>query len=113
MSRFTQNFTSQFTSQQVFDFFADYLMKEGFSQHTEKGEGCWKKGVGMATYPQFIKLTRTQTGIYTLEAWLKYPILPGVYVGELGLSGFFAVVPKQLLQKRVDDILNALKANKI
>lgn len=48
-----------------------------------------------------------------LEAWIKFAILPGVYVGEMGTKGFVGALPKQLLKERVDKTLMAMQANVI
>lgn len=61
-----------------------------------------EKGVGLLTAPQFLKLSVNNDGSYVLEAWIKFAILPGVYVGEMGTKGFVGALPKQLLKERVD-----------
>jgi hypothetical protein len=45
-----------------------------------------------------------RSGKLYLEAWLKFPILPGVYVGEFGIDGLFGVIPKRQLKVRVEAI---------
>lgn len=72
-----------------------------------------KKGVGLLTAPQFLKLSVNNDGSYVLEAWIKFAILPGVYVGEMGTKGFVGALPKQLLKERVDKTLMAMQANVI
>jgi hypothetical protein len=32
---------------------------------------------------------------------LKYPLLPGVYVGEMGITGIFGALPKKWLRDTV------------
>lgn len=39
-----------------------------------------------------------------MEAWLKYVLLPGVYFGEMGVTGFYAIAVKKPLKKRVDTL---------
>lgn len=75
----------------------DYLNKEGFKQKIYKGEQVWKKGTGMLTAPQFIKFSTYQGNVH-LEAWIKQAILPGVYVGEMGLNGAYGFAIKKLLK---------------
>jgi len=77
-----------------------FMLNEGFTLIDYKGYKVWKKGVGIATAPQYFSIQYSANTIY-LEAFIRYPILPGVYVGEMGLSGFFVAVPKSLLKGRV------------
>lgn len=75
-----------------------------------KDENVWKKGKGVLTGPQYIKLTPLNDGTYILEAWVKFAILPGVYVGEMGITGFFGAIPKSFLKARVEMIFQCLNA---
>ena len=88
---------------------SEYLIKEGFAQHNYGGVNAWKKGVGMLTAPQFFIFSNTEDSIL-IEAFIKNAILPGVYVGEMGLSGFYGAVPKQLLRTRVEAIENYIRS---
>ena len=82
----------------------DYFVKEGFKQELRDGEVVWRKGNGWLTAPQIIKLIY-QNGQVHLEAWLKIPLLPGVYVGEMGVTGFYAAIPKRMLKSSVDTLV--------
>lgn len=112
MARYVQSFTTPFTPQQAMNYFCSYMQSEGFSYVNKGNEGCWKKGVGLVSGPQFIKLTQAN-GVYTLEAWIKFAILPGVYVGEMGVTGAFGAIPKAFLKERVDSLLMALQARPV
>ncbi len=110
MPRYSQSFFSPFTPQQVNDSFASFLTSEGFKLVTKKGESYWKKGVGLLTAPQFLKLSYNN-GAYVLEAWIKIALLPGVYLGEMPLDkGFAGAIPKSMLQSKVDRIFAMLQA---
>lgn len=85
----------------------DYLNKEGFKQKVYKGETVWKKGTGMLTAPQFIKISSMQGNVH-LEAWIKQAVLPGVYVGEMGLDGAYGFAIKKVLKDRVDALARLL-----
>lgn len=50
--------------------------------------------------PTFIKISFF-TGIVRVEAWLKFALLPGVYVGEEGLEGALGFAVKGPLKQRV------------
>lgn len=112
MARHIVRFYSPFSPQQVNDFFISYMNGEGFKITTRKGESFWKKGVGLLTAPQFIKLTQ-QNNVYTLEAWLPFAVLPGTYIGEMDLKGFVGCLPKSFLEARVNQILSTLQAQPI
>ena len=109
MSRFIQPFTTPYNPQQVMNCFNSYMQREGFEYVTKNGESYWKKGMGLLMAPQYLRLTQTNGG-YVLEAWLKFALLPGVYVGEMGIKGFFGALPKAMLKERVDALLATLQA---
>ncbi len=82
-----------------------YMTNEGFQLVDYKGQKVWKKGVGMLTAPQYFSIQYKDNTIY-LEAFIRFALLPGVYVGEMGINGFFGAVPKQLLKQRVNTVEN-------
>jgi hypothetical protein len=77
-----------------------YLLDQGFR---ETPEGVWKKGMGLMLGPQFIRF-ETKPGSTHLEAWIKFALLPGIYMGEMGITGAFAFIPKKKLRSRVEAI---------
>ena len=81
----------------------DYLTREGFVNKTYQGELVWQKGIGLMTAPQFIKFGFTADSVI-VEAWMKYAILPGVYLGEMGIKGFFGFAMKAILRTRVKSV---------
>lgn len=80
-----------------------YMQNEGFSLIDYKGGKVWKKGVGLVTAPQYFSIRYFDNRI-VLEAFIRYPLFPGVYIGEMGLTGFVGAVPKNLLRGRVDAV---------
>ena len=109
MARFIQHFISPLSEKEVVEGFFAFARKEGFEPHTEDGESCWKKGVGVATAPQFLKLSRGN-GDYVLEAWIKFAVVPGVYAGEMDLNDFTGAIPKKKLKSRVNAYLKSVQA---
>lgn len=85
----------------------DFMNKEGFKPTVCEGENVWKLGHGFLTSPQFIK-TSYVNGTITLEAWLKFAWLPGVYSGEMGLDGFFGGLVKASLKEKVNNLISLL-----
>lgn len=108
MARFVTEFTINQPKEFVDFILKDFCAKEGFEYTRFKGENVWKKGIGMMTAPQFIKVD-CQNGKVHLEAWMKYAILPGVYCGEMGLTGFWGFAVKQMLKSRVDALIALLQ----
>lgn len=106
--RFIADFQAGRTDEEIRYIVTDYLSREGFSCTNYKGEEVWKKGVGALTAPQFLKVN-FQNGRVHLEAWLKYALLPGVYCGEMGLTGFVGIAVKKPLKARVDMLISILQ----
>jgi hypothetical protein len=79
-----------------------YLEESGF-QLVDAELNVWQKGMGLLTGPQFVQF-EVRDGELHLEAWIKFALLPGVYLGEMGTDGFFAFIPKSQLKSRVQDI---------
>lgn len=85
----------------------DYLKKEGFKPVLYKGEWMWKKGEGFLTAPQYVKIAYG-AGVVHVEAFLRYAILPGVFVGEMGLNGAWGFLVKDMLRAKVDGLVRLL-----
>lgn len=100
MSRYKNAMQTPYPAEVYAQPLSQYMTNEGFKLVDYKGQKVWKKGVGIATAPQFFSIQYQGNTIY-LDAFLRYPILPGVYVGEMGITGFFGALPKGLLKTRV------------
>ena len=106
--RFVKDFEVNRSDEEIRNIVTDYLSKGGFQFVNYKGEEVWKKGVGALAAPQFMKVN-FQNGKVHLEAWLKTAILPGVYCGEMGLTGIWGVAIKKALKSKVDLLINILQ----
>ncbi|MCI8359765.1 MAG: hypothetical protein HFE86_00320 [Clostridiales bacterium] len=109
MSRYTNTLATNLDPQEVEAIVQQYMQSEGFSlmQYSQQ-EQAWKKGAGFLTYPQYMKVTPAP-GSITVEAFLKFPLFPGVYVGELHLNGFVAAPIKSVLKGRVSRLEQMLQ----
>ncbi len=107
MARYQNSFVSSKSPEEIQQVLTKFCEMEGFKFVTYKGEQVYKKGSGIMTAPQFVKVSVNGNQIF-LEAWLKSALLPGVYVGEMGLDGFAAAVPKSMLKTRVERLLASL-----
>ena len=87
----------------VFNEIKNYLEFEGFEYVEYKGEYVFQKGEGWFVAPTFVKVGFSGN-IIQLEAWLKYSLLPGVFVGEIGLEGIVGAAVKGTMKRAVATI---------
>lgn len=80
-----------------------YLDSEGYTFRDFQGEMVYKKGNGFATGPTFVKVM-VNGNYLTIEAWIKFAALPGVYAGEMGITGAAGAIPKAAVRSRVNAI---------
>jgi len=82
------------------------LTQNGFKPKDYKGEAVWKKGTGMATSMQFIKVAPFDDAL-GIQAWVQSGI-GDVGLREQSLDGFVGALPKKMLLKVVGQIQNAI-----
>jgi hypothetical protein len=101
MSRYASDLRTTLGRDEAWRVICDYLRSQGFEQKEERGETVWRKGMGLATIPQFVRAV-TADGSVHIEAWVSaVAIVPGVYTGEQDLSGFWGWAIKSALKDRV------------
>lgn len=103
MSRYSRQFNVSGDPNAIFETARQYLISEGFEYINYEGENVFKKGVGFWVAPRFIKISFSSANSLFVEAWIKYALLPGVYVGEMDLNGFVGVAAKKPLKTIVDN----------
>ena len=108
MARFITQIPTTKTPEQVNATVQEYMGLEGFSLTEHKGQMLWKKGNGFVSGPQYIFVVPLNNGMIQIEAFIKFAILPGVYAGEMGITGFFGAIPKGMLRTRVDNLVSIL-----
>ncbi|MCL1832151.1 MAG: hypothetical protein FWG45_04470 [Oscillospiraceae bacterium] len=109
MARYVNDFPTNKADEQLMAIASQCLNDMGYKPHNYKGEaGVFKKGDGWLTAPMFIKLS-SMSGAVHVEAFTKFAILPGVFMGEYGTDGAFLIVPKRLLKGNVEKLEYALK----
>lgn len=82
------------------------LIQNGFKQIVCNGEEVWKKGTGIMTAMQFVKV-EFDAGFVTLSAWVQAG-LGNTGGSEMDLTGFVAAVPKKSLMKVLEKIKKSL-----
>ncbi len=102
MARYTSTIPTQKSPQELLSAIQTYLTNQGFKQ-IDPQQNIWQKGMGLLLGPQYIQFA-AQPGGLQLQAWIKFALLPGVYLGEMGTDGFFAFIPKSKLKARVAEI---------
>jgi len=100
MARYLNQIKTPVPPESLYAPIEQYLTSEGFTQVNYKGVVAWKKGVGILTAPQYVIISNGPDYIQ-VEAFIRNAILPGVYVGEMGIDGFYGAIPKSLLKTRV------------
>jgi hypothetical protein len=107
MSRYVSDIPTAKSLDEIEMTVTTFLGNEGFEPLVYHGEEVWKKGHGLLTGPQFIKIAPYDGHIH-FEAWIKFALLPGVYVGESGTKGLMGVAIKKALAERVHSLEQAL-----
>lgn len=107
MARYTIDIPTPYTPEEINNIINQFSQQEGFQFTNYKGEDVLKKGMGIMSAPQFIKVA-IFPGTVHIEAWIKNAILPGVYIGEMGLDGFYGWAIKATLKGRVDRLIQSI-----
>ncbi len=110
MSRYVNVLGTGRSAEEAQRIIAEYLTAEGFQYRDERGEMCWRKGVGALANPQFIKAEAAADGTVRIEAWTAgVSLVPGVYGGEMNpMEGAFGFGPKLALKPRVRELESRL-----
>lgn len=98
MARYIREIPIRQNPSESFGAIHNYLIEDGFEYIEYDGENVFKKGNGWITGPTFIKVSYSSTHV-RLEAWIKYAILPGVFVGECGMTGFVGAMAKGTMKR--------------
>ena len=78
------------------------LVQNGFKKTNINSEEVWKKGTGLLTAMQFIKIEFSENELI-VSAWIKVGV-GSLTAGEQDLSGVVGAVPKKSLMKVVEKI---------
>lgn len=89
----------------------EYLLKEGFRSVHYKGGTYYKKTDGWFVGLQYIKFSfktvqkfSVKVDEMSIEAFIKFPLLPGIAVGEMGITGSFCSVMKTALVMNINSL---------
>lgn len=103
MARYINEFSAVSDMNGLYNAISQYLFSEGYEYVNFQNEQVFKKGKGFVTGPTFVKVF-LNGGNIRIEAWLKFAVLPGVYSGEMDLTGAMGFAVKDVLRKRVQQV---------
>lgn len=83
------------------------LIQNNFKEYNYNGESVWKKGVGLLTAMQYIKIEFSNDSV-TLSAWVQAG-LGNMGGGEMALNGIVAAAPKKSLMKVIEQIKSNIR----
>lgn len=124
MSRYSSRFSFCESDTQILNKLSDYYFnavydylveREKYRYKEYKGEKIFCKGKGFLVAPRYIKVDISDNKI-VIEGWIKYALLPGVYIGEMSKRGGFGSATKKTLYADIEVLegmlLNSGYANK-
>ena len=82
------------------------LQVNGFKEVSYIGETVWKKGTGLLTAMQYIKIEFTDTTL-VVSGWVQAGV-GSVGGNEMALNGIVAAVPKKSVMKVIEQIKASL-----
>ncbi len=103
MSRYVKYYSYNCTPNEIYDMASRFLITHGFVYKKYQNEDVFQKGQGWLNGPKFVKLTFNE-GVLQLEAWVKFAVVPGVYAGEMDLTGTAGIATKRPLQNIMDNL---------
>lgn len=83
------------------------LLSNGYKEIDYNGETVWKKGTGMLTAMQFIKIEYGEN-IISVSGWVQVGV-GNVGGNEMALTGFTASVPKKSVMKVIAKIQEVIR----
>lgn len=103
MGRTVKEYEFNGSPEPMFTQIHNYLITRGYTYTEYDGEQLFKRGHGVVTAPQFIKISFF-AGLIRVEAWIKFAILPGAYAGEIDLESVIGFAAKGNIKESVAQI---------
>ncbi len=107
MSRYVNDIKTAKQPDTVMEIVTSFMRREGFELVDYEEGKAWKKGHGFIA-PQYIR-AEAAVGTVHIEAWIRFALLPGVYMGEMGTEGSFGALPKSRLRARLGQLEELLR----
>lgn len=104
MGRYYNRFITNLPVEQISTVIDGFFAANRFKPYSYKGETWMKCGKGILMAPQIMRVC-VDGNLITVEAFVRYSILPGVYLGEFELDESFVLcVPKSELKSKVRNL---------
>ena len=82
------------------------LTSHGYHLHNYHGESVWKKGTGLMTAMEYVKLEYSESSV-EIYGWIQ-PGVGNAGLKESDLNGIVGVIPKKSVKKVIDELMAAL-----
>ena len=102
--RTTTRLVTAHSGEKLQEMLAGIFTAHGFSLQQYKGQTVWKKGTGWLTAPRIFRVTAADS-VVSIEGWVPYALLPGVYIGESGLDSGFGIAVKIPMRNLLKEII--------
>lgn len=104
MAKYFNRFITNLSPEQAGAVIDNFYTVNKFKPYKYMGESWMKLGKGFLAGPQVMRVF-VQGNVVTIEAFVRYALLPGVYVGEIELdNSFFLTVPKTALKAKISNL---------
>lgn len=88
MARYVQEYQLLEPQEQTWPVVQRYFESQGYVYKNYQNEQVFQKGSGWLMDPAFAKVTYSQNSV-RVEIWMKDALVPGVYIREIGIDGFY------------------------
>lgn len=105
MGRYVRQVQTALSPQQSITVINNFFAANGFSQYNYNNELWFKKG-GVFLGPRVMRAL-VYGNTVVIEGFVRYAILPGIYVGEFN-SNFLGAIPYSMLKKSITDLTTQL-----
>ena len=86
MARYVKDFFIKENPVDLLQTIDEYLTEQGYTIVDYKGQQVYQKRSGALTAPSFMRISHKDSTL-RFQVWIKFPVLPGVFVGEYDLQG--------------------------
>lgn len=103
MARYVKDFFIKENPVDLLQTIDEYLTEQGYTIVDYKGQQVYQKRSGALTAPSFMRISHKDSTL-RFQVWIKFPVLPGVFVGEYDLQGIVGKDIKGPLAERVNTV---------
>lgn len=108
MSRYVKDYTINIEAEELLEELETYIISEGYTTTEYDGQLIYKKSSGAMNSPSYIKI-RCEDTLLRIQAWIKFAMLPNVFIGEYDLQGVIGRDINGPLAERLQKIDNIIQ----